>query len=234
VRAGRLIAMLIALQREGRMTAGQLADELEVSIRTVLRDVEALSEAGVPIYATQGAGGGIELVDGFQARLTGLTADDAPGLLLAGAPALAATLGLDRAAGSARGKLLQELPARLREAATGVDAWFLHDVRFERTPAAVVRTVAAALRDGVQVVLDPGGPAATADAGRPALHPLGLVLSDGRWWLLHLADHGPAARPLPGVGGARVVPRPAPRPDGFDLAREWGRLRPAAADRDPG
>jgi predicted DNA-binding transcriptional regulator YafY len=224
MRAGRLIAMLIALQRDGRTSAGRLAAELEVSPRTVLRDVEALSEAGVPIYAVQGAGGGIELLDGFHTRLTGLTADDAPGLLLAGAPGLAAALGLDRAAGSARGKLLQELPAQLRAEATDLDGWFLHDVRIEPpTAPQVVRTVAAALRAGLQLVLE-----ADAEPDAEPVRPLGLVLAADGWWLLRATDHGPQARPLAGITAARIVQRPAPRPEGFDLAREWQRIR-----RDP-
>ncbi|MBK5332446.1 MAG: HTH domain-containing protein, partial [Ilumatobacteraceae bacterium] len=86
MRAARVLDMLLVLQRRGRLTAMQLADALEVSERTVLRDVEALGEAGVPIFTVQGAGGGIELMDGFQTHLTGLTTDEASSLFLVGQP----------------------------------------------------------------------------------------------------------------------------------------------------
>ena len=75
MRAARVLDMLLILQRRGRVTAPDLAAQLEVSERTILRDVEALSEAGVPIFTSRGAGGGIELMDGFETHLTGLTPD---------------------------------------------------------------------------------------------------------------------------------------------------------------
>lgn len=219
MRAGRLIAMLLALQREGRLTATQLAATLEVSPRTVLRDVEALSEAGIPVFTVQGAGGGIELVDRFRARLTSLTTDDAPGLLLAGAPGLAAALGLEPAAASARGKLLDVVAPELSDAAVGVDRWFLDDVAAGAPPASVTRTVALALRLGWQVGSEPGD--GSDDGHREPLHPLGLVRSAGAWYLVHDTVDGPAVTPLDGVRRVRLVQRPARRPSGFDLATFW-------------
>lgn len=119
MRASRLLLELLLLQNRGRMTSVELARELEVSTRTVLRDVEALTEAGLPIIVTQGRGGGIELGFAYRTRLTGLAADEAEALgvmLTRDFPELAA-LELTAAAARARTKLLESLPDSGRRAA---------------------------------------------------------------------------------------------------------------------
>jgi predicted DNA-binding transcriptional regulator YafY len=107
------MALLFVLQRRRSATAAQLAAELEVSERTIYRDVAALVEIGVPLWTEPGHGGGIRLVDGWRTRLDGLTAQEAAAMLAMGAPALLAELGLGSALAAAQSKVLATLPAEL-------------------------------------------------------------------------------------------------------------------------
>ena len=218
MRAGRLVDMLLTLQRRGRLTATQLAAELEVSPRTILRDVDALSSAGVPIYAAQGVGGGIELVDRFRTQLTAFSAEEAAALFLAGQPVVAQQLGLGAAAGAARRKLLDALPDALRDSAEAIDGWFVHDPlgRGSTTlPYGELRRLSNAIERAVEVEIS------LADQPPSAVRPLGVVLAAGSWQLVVLSGAGPERKCIDTLRGLRITRTAFTRPAGFDLAAWW-------------
>jgi len=210
--------MLLVLQRRGRATARELALTFEVSERTVLRDVEALSEAGVPVFAARGAGGGIELLDGFRTRLTGLTLDEARALFLAGQRQVAHRLGLAVPARSARAKLLEALPTPLAEEADGLDTWFVHDPdpwSGHRVPHGELRRLARCVQQHRRVELTIGHAAAVA------VEPLGLVLKAGSWHLVVAGDGGPDVVTLDELRATRLTNRHFEPPGDFDLGSFW-------------
>lgn len=136
MRADRLLSILLLLQTRGKMTASQLAEELEVSRRTILRDVDALSSAGVPVYASGGHGGGIGLDEQYRTSLTGLNEVEIQTLFIASSPALLHDIGLGRAVKSSRLKLSAALPRRHQDMATHIQqriyidpSWWWHDAR---------------------------------------------------------------------------------------------------------
>ena len=135
MRADRLISIVLLLQANGRMTAENLASRLEVSQRTILRDMDALSSAGVPVVAERGTGGGWRLIDGYETKLTGLTPAEIRTLFLARPPALLAELGLKEAADAAWLKLRAALPVGFREQAEFVRQRLLIDSRGWRESA---------------------------------------------------------------------------------------------------
>lgn len=221
MRASRLVSLLLLLQSRGGLTATQLAEELEVSVRTIYRDVEALSESGVPIYADRGPLGGIRLVDGYRTRLTGLTQSEAESLFLSGLPGPAAELGLGTVVAAARLKVLAALPPELRSRATRLSQRFHLDApgwfkSAESVPH--LAALAAAVWDDHQVRLD-------YDRGdhvvERTVSPLGLVLKGGVWYLVALADAQARTYRVSRVRGVARVETRFERPDGFDLAAFW-------------
>jgi predicted DNA-binding transcriptional regulator YafY len=218
--------MLLVLQRRGRMTARELATTLEVSERTILRDVEALGEAGVPIYTSRGSGGGIELMDGFQTRLTGLTADEAACLFLVGQPLVAHRLGLGAPTRAARHKLSAALPAALAEQAEQVSTWFVHDPDpwdGSTVPHGELRRLALAIRQRRRAELH------RAQAAALTVSPLGLVLKAGSWHLVvaESSSRGAAGSVVGSVVGlddlraTRLTSQRFEPPEGFALDAFW-------------
>jgi predicted DNA-binding transcriptional regulator YafY len=221
MRASRLVSLLLLLQARGQLTAGELASELEVSERTIHRDVEALSASGVPIYAERGTHGGIRLVDGYRTRLTGMTAEEAEALFLAGIPGPAAELGLGTVVAAAQLKVLASLPPELRARASRlVERFHLDAGEWFRVSQPVPHL--AALADAVwnstriTVGYDRGdGPAARV------LEPLGLVLKAGIWYVV--ARHEGRTRTYRVSRVVEVTPgtETFERPADFDLADYW-------------
>ena len=218
MRAARILDMLLILQHRGRLSARQLAEALEVSQRTVLRDVEALSEAGVPIYATRGAGGGIDLLDGFRTQLTGLTDEEAGCLFLAGQPLVAGSLGLAGPAARARHKLLNAMAPGMAARAEALTGWFLHDPESgggSRVPASQLH------RLGRSVVQHRWVEITLGDGAGLQVRPLGLVLKAGSWHLVVAGTRGPVPLCHDGRSGPRVTGRRFDPPAGFELAAFW-------------
>lgn len=217
MRAARVLDMLLTLQRQGRMTAGRLARELEVSERTILRDVEALGEAGVPIYTVRGIGGGIELMDGFETRLTGLTEEEAAAMLLAGRPEIAGRLGMGRAAATARRKLREALSPGLRALADRLDQWFVHDPdpwHGHGIPAGELRRIASCIQRHRVVEMT------LRDAALTEIRPLGLVLKAGSWYLVHLAEPIEVLA-IDDLVATRITRRVFEPPARFSLSEFW-------------
>lgn len=223
MRASRLVTLLLLLQNRGRMTAQQLAEELEVSVRTVYRDVAALGAAGIPLYGDAGHAGGYRLVDGYRTRLTGLTADEAQASFLAALPGTAAELGLGEALSTAQLKLRAALPAELREHAGRIQERFLLDAPgwygdADRTPH--LGAVAAAVWARRAVVVRYRRWRAPEEIER-RVEPYGLVLKAGRWYLVADGPSGIRTYRVDQIDELRPLDEEFAVPDGFDLAAHW-------------
>ncbi|WP_017591801.1 helix-turn-helix transcriptional regulator [Nocardiopsis potens] len=199
MRADRLLSFLLLLQNRGRMTAAELAEELECSERTVYRDAEALGAAGVPIYADRGTGGGYRLMEGYRTRLTGLTEGEADSLFFTGLPGPADALGLGSELALVRLKLLASLPGELRERAERVGTRFhLDATAWWRTPAATPHLAALAAAVWQERTAEIGYRRFDGRTVRRTVDPLGIVLKGDTWYVL--------ARPAPAAGPAGAAP----------------------------
>jgi predicted DNA-binding transcriptional regulator YafY len=229
MRADRLVATLLFLQSRGRVTAAEVAAELEVSERTARRDLEALSTAGIPVYSQRGRGGGWSLVGGSRTDLTGLTADEVRTLfLLAGATAVTPELR------TLLRKLVRALPAPLRpDAEVASRANIVDDTDWTRADVTASGSRLAVLRravvDGTRVRLGYAGP------GRPTslrtVHPLGLASKAGNEYLVAGTERGLRTFRLSRVLSVEPTGEPVVRPDGFDLPAVWRSLAARLEDR---
>ncbi|MQY09119.1 helix-turn-helix transcriptional regulator [Actinomadura macrotermitis] len=222
MRASRLISLVLLLQSRASMTAAELARELEVSERTVYRDVEALSAAGVPVYAEQGRHGGYRLVDGYRTRLTGLSREEAEALFLAGLPGPAGDMGLADAAAAAELKVLAALPASLRDAPARTGRRFHLDAPGwfgEAGPPPRLRELAAAVwRDEtVELRYRKSGDGEVVRT----VQPYGLVLKNGVWYLVARVGDAHRTYRVDRVAAVRPTGEAFDRDEGFDLPGHW-------------
>ncbi|GAA4390182.1 helix-turn-helix transcriptional regulator [Tsukamurella soli] len=214
MRADRLLAILMLLRHRGRLTAGELAAELEVSVRTVLRDVEALSAAGVPVYTDRGRGGGISLLPGYRTDLTGLTLDEAKALLASASgrvhsPAFA----------SAMRKVAAALPEPHRAAATQAAERILvlpEGFARPRAPEPLLGALQQAVFDGVRIRVRYR--ARGSDVAERVLDPVGLVHAGEVWYLLARRDGADRTYRVSRFESVEPTGEPTDRPATVDLA----------------
>jgi predicted DNA-binding transcriptional regulator YafY len=211
MRADRLVSLVLLLQARGRTSARVLARDLEVSVRTVYRDLAALSAAGVPVVAESGPGGGCELLDGYRFALRGLRPEEAEALLILGVPDVLADLGLDATLAAAQ---------RQVSVTAGVPAAGLVHLDMPRwftsaEPVPELRTAAHAVRLGRMLAFR------YRDSARVA-GPLGLVNKAGAWYLVAADERRRTSVYRMGrISAARLLDEPAARPEGFSLSAFW-------------
>lgn len=221
MRASRLLSILILLQMRGRMSAEALAAEFEVSVRTIYRDVDQLSAAGVPVYAERGRAGGFQLMDGYRTRLTGFTPAEADALLLAGVGGAAADLGIGAEAAQAQLKLLASLPPDSGASAQRVVTRFHLDpinwyTRSE--PLDLLPSLAAAVWNDqrIRIRYESWRDLVTRD-----VDPLGLVLKAGVWYLVAAVQWQPRTYRVSNIQALEAIKGTSKRPPRFDLSRYW-------------
>lgn len=222
MRASRLLSILITLQLQGRVSARELARQFEVSKRTIYRDVEELSAAGVPVYAEHGASGGFALLDGWQTKLTGMTAREAEALAFAHLPEAAGELGLGAEAAAARLKFFASMPSDSSDAARRVaDRFHLDPTPWHRRSSAaqpwlkeLARAVWESRRIGVHYQSWRG-------RSQRELEPLGIVMKAGEWYFVARREERMAIYKLAKVEQLLVLAERFKRPREFDLAQVW-------------
>ncbi|MEJ7596365.1 MAG: WYL domain-containing protein [Kofleriaceae bacterium] len=222
MRASRLVSIMMLLQTRGRVSARALAAHLEVSTRTVYRDIDELSAAGIPVVVERGAAGGFELLDGWRTTLTGLTPNEAQSLFVSGLPGPAVQLGLGDTMASAQLKLLAALPREWQAEAHRVSSRFHVDLAgwYRRTgPVQHLRSLADAVWGDQRITIRYESWTAVVER---ELEPLGLVIKAGEWYLVARA-RGKATPRTYKVSNIRrlEVAGSFARPATFDLDAYW-------------
>ncbi|MFC4529944.1 helix-turn-helix transcriptional regulator [Sphaerisporangium dianthi] len=223
MRASRLLSILLMLQSRGRMTARELAGELEVSVRTIYRDVDSLHTAGIPLYGEAGHEGGYRLLDGFRTRLTGLTGQEAEALFLAGMPGPAAELGLGALAAAAERKIEAALPPDLRAGARRIREHFHLDAPgwyHDGDQVPHLPEVAGAVWNRRVITVLYRRWAEPSEVER-TLEPYGLVLKAGKWYLVARCDGAMRTYRVNQILRLQVTGESFVRPDTFDLGDHW-------------
>ncbi|HZB42702.1 MAG TPA: WYL domain-containing protein [Ilumatobacter sp.] len=220
MRADRLVAALLVLQRRGRITAADLARELEVSVATARRDLEALSAAGIPVYPQAGRNGGWQLLGGARTDLSGLTADETRALFVLAGPATTAA----PAVKSALRKLVRALPEPMRDSADAAAAAVVIDSRrwgdtVRRPRPTGLELLQAAVIDRAAVELDYRDRGGVTSAR--LVHPLGLADKSGAWYLMAGTTAGLRTFRVDRVVAARLTGEHFDRPADFDLQNAW-------------
>ncbi len=228
MRGDRMVSLVLLLRQRGRMSASALARELEVSTRTVLRDIDALSAAGVPVYAERGRHGGFVLMPGFRSELTGLTHDEALALLVAGSRRGGQAFGLGVPLASAMLKVVDALPESHQHIVAGVSERLLIDPETdllsrrlvtEESPDHVVVEVRRAVLNGNRLRIR------YAAVDQPpkwrAVDPIGLVTVRDQGYLLATRDGEDRTYRLSRILAAEELAEPSQRPGQVDLERVW-------------
>lgn len=228
MRADRLVSLVLLLRQRGRLTADVLAQELEVSTRTVLRDIEALSAAGVPVYAERGRHGGFALLPGFRTELTGLNHDEALALLTAGSGRGEQVFGLSSALASAMRKVVDALPESHRTTASEAAQRILVDPSTDllsrrlitkELPDATMLEVRRAVLAGHKLRILYA--ATNQEPQWRTVDPIGLVTVRDRGYLLARRTGEDRTYRLSRMQAAEELPEPAERPNRIDLDRIW-------------
>jgi predicted DNA-binding transcriptional regulator YafY len=228
VKADRLLSILLLLQTRGQVSAPELAERLEVSVRTVYRDIEALSAAGVPVWAERGRHGGINLLPGYRTDVTGLTGDEARALFVLSAQGAHEALGLGDAIGSALRKVMAALPAPHRPAAERTSERILVDparwMRAEASAGVDLGTLQSAVFADrrLELTYRHGG---EEQPSRYTVDPYGLVNKAGVWYLVADLDGAPRLFRADRMLLAAVAEEPVRRRPGRHLSEVWAGLR---------
>ncbi|MEO2104130.1 MAG: WYL domain-containing protein [Actinomycetota bacterium] len=221
MRIDRLVAILLLLQRRGQVTAGEVAEELEVSVRTARRDLDALLVAGVPLYSVRGRGGGWRLVGGASTDLSGFTAGEARALFLAAGQAAPEAPEVK----AALRKLVHALPEPFRGQAEAAGASLHVDAQrwgsspIQHRPPRFLDALQDAVIRRVQVRF--GYVDREGAVSRRVIHPLGIVSKGSTWYVVANTDAGTRTFRIDRVSDVDPTDDPVDRPEDFDLADSW-------------